>query len=221
MAKKPLFQLPEDAYTQGGVSILKVVTMKDAIKEYKRLRRIALRRLRTFKGTEYESSTLYQMRSKAGFVTVSQIKKDKNPAAALGSALSDVRGYLQSKESTYNKMRQVNIQRVKTLNEHGYDFVTMQNIQRFGEFMEAVRLKMGNKDFKGSPRVAEAYEAAVKKGIPPDEILKDFNYWMANVEELNKSRRKKGEGITAEDYKRTIENRKKRQQGKGKRGKKK
>lgn len=221
MAKKPLYQLPTEAYTPGGISILKSATINEAIAEYKRLRRIAMRRLRTFKGTEYESSSLYQMRKKAGFVTLTQIKSAKNKAAALGAALADVRGYLESKEGTYARMKHVNMQRVKALNEHGYDFITMQNIQRFGQYMEAVRLKMGNKDYKGSPRAAEAYDAAVKKGIPPDELLKDFNYWMANVDELKKSRRKKGEGISAEDYKQTIENRKKRQQGKGKRGKKK
>lgn len=204
-----LYNLPEAAYTPGGLSILKVADFDDAFAEYKRLRRIATRRLATFKGTEYESSALYQTRKKFGFRTITDIKKSKRPLSELGAALGDVRGYLESRQSTYTKMLNVNKARVKTLHERGYDFVNLGNLDSFGEFMEAVRMKMGGSSL-GSMRAAELYEAAAKKNIPRDELLKDWKYWIDNVEELNKTRRLKGEGKTAVDYRQAIERRKER-----------
>lgn len=204
-----LYKLPEAAYTPGGLSILKVVDYSEALAEYKRLRRIATRRLATFKGTEYESSALYQTRKKFGFRTITDIKKSKRALSELGAALGDVRGYLESRQSTYTKMLNVNKARVKTLHEHGYDFVNLGNLESFGEFMEAVRMKMGGSSL-GSMRAAELYEATAKKNIPRDELLKDWKYWIDNVEELNKTQRLKGEGKTAADYRRAIERRKER-----------
>lgn len=204
-----LYKLPEAAYTPGGLSILKAADYSEALAEYKRLRRIATRRLATFKGTEYESSALYQTRKKFGFRTITDIKKSKRPLSELGAALGDVRGYLESRQSTYTKMLNVNKARVKTLHERGYDFVNLGNLDSFGEFMEAVRMKTGGSSL-GSMRAAELYEAAAKKNIPRDELLKDWKYWFDNVEELNKTRRLKGEGKTAADYRATIERRKER-----------
>lgn len=204
-----LYNLPEAAYTPGGLSILKVVDFDDALAEYKRLRRIATRRLATFMGTEYETSALYQIRKKIGFRTIRDIKKSKRPLTELGAALGDVRGYLESRQSTYTKMLSVNKARVKTLHERGYYFVNLGNLDSFGEFMEAVRMKMGGSSL-GSMRAAELYEAAAKKNIPRDELLKDWKYWIDNVEELNKTQRLKGEGKTAADYRHAIERRKER-----------
>lgn len=204
-----LYKLPEAAYTPGGLSILKTADYGEALAEYKRLRRIATRRLATFKGTEYENSVLYQTRKKFGFRTITDIKKSKRPISELGAALGDVRGYLESRQSTYTKMLNVNKARVKTLHEHGYDFVNLGNLDSFGEFMETVRMKMGGSSL-GSMRAAELYETAAKKNIPRDELLKDWKYWIDNVEELNKTRRLKGEGKTATDYRRAIERRKER-----------
>lgn len=204
-----LYKLPEAAYTPGGLSILKAADYGEALAEYKRLRRIATRRLATFKGTEYESSALYQTRKKFGFRTITDIKKSKRPLSELGAALGDVRGYLESRQSTYTKMLNVNKARVKTLHERGYDFVNLGNLVSFGEFMEAVRMKMGGSSL-GSMRAAELYEAAAKKNIPRDELLKDWKYWWENMEELKKTKKLKGEGKTASDYRRTIERRKER-----------
>ena len=83
----------------------------------------------------------------------------------------------------------------------------MGNIKAFGEFMEAARIKAGGRLF-ASDRVAELYDAAERKKIPPEELLKDFEYWRRNVEELNRSRVSRKEGATAADYRRTIERRK-------------
>lgn len=57
----------------------------------------------------------------------------------------------------------------------------------------------------GSDRVAEMYDAAIKKKIPPEELLKEFEFWQKNVEELNASRRIKTPGSSSKDYQKTLE----------------
>lgn len=198
------YNLPPEAYYPGGITILKVAGEAEARKEYQRLRRIAQKRLARFEGTQYEATEVYKNRAiKHPFKPSSSLKDVRS----LQAALSDVRGFLDSERSTISGLKRIDKSTVATLQANGYTFVNMGNIKAFGEFMEAARIKAGRRMF-ASDRVAEMYEAAEKKKIPPEELLKDFEYWRKNVEELNSSRISRKEGATAEDYRRTIERRK-------------
>lgn len=198
------YNLPLEAYFPGGITILKATGEAEARKEYQRLRRIAQKRLARFEGTQYEDTEAYKNRAiKHPFKPSSELKDVR----ALQAALSDVRGFLDSERSTISGLKRIDKKAVSTLQANGYTFVNMGNIKAFGKFMEAVRIKAGRRMF-ASDRVAEMYEAAEKKKIPPEQLLKDFEYWRKNVEELNSSRVSRKEGATAEDYRRTIERRK-------------
>lgn len=201
------YALPEEAYLPGGLTILKAAGIKEARKEYSRLRRLAMRRLREFRGTEYESGQIYQHRmGKGKFKTLWQIAT----AAQLGAALGDVRGFLESSQSTVARLRERDRQILETLHEHEYNFVTKENLQDFGRFMEAVRMSAQARMYP-SDQVAELYEASIKRKIDPDELLKDFSYWMENKEELEKSRTRRGvTQVSANEYRKRIEQRKKR-----------
>ena len=198
------YNLPPEAYYPGGITILKAAGEAEARKEYQRLRRIAQKRLARFVGTQYEDSGIYKNRAiKHPFKASSELKD----ARSLQAALSDVRGFLDSERSTISGLKRIDKKTVSTLQADGYTFVNMGNIKAFGEFMEAARIKAGRRMF-ASDRVAELYDAAERKKIPPEQFLKDFEYWRKNVEELNSSRISRKEGATAEDYRRTIERRK-------------
>lgn len=198
------YNLPPEAYFPGGITILKAAGEAEARKEYQRLRRIAQKRLARFVGTQHEDTTVYKNRAiKHPFKPSSDLKDVRS----LQAALSDVRGFLDSERSTISGLKRIDKNTVATLQANGYTFVNMGNIKAFGEFMEAARIKAGRRMF-ASDRVAEMYEAAEKKKIPPEELLKDFEYWRKNVEELNSSRVSRKEGATAADYRRTIERRK-------------
>ena len=198
------YNLPPEAYFQGGITILKATGEAEARKEYQRLRRIAQKRLARFEGTQYEDTEVYKNRAiKHPFKPSSSIKDVRS----LQAALSDVRGFLDSERSTITGLKRIDKRTVATLQANGYTFVNMSNIKAFGEFMEAARIKAGRRMF-ASDRVAELYDAAERKKIPPEELLKDFEYWRRNVEELNSSRVSRKEGATAADYRRTIERRK-------------
>ena len=198
------YNLPPEAYYPGGITILKATGEAEARKEYQRLRRIAQKRLARFEGTQYEDTDVYKNRAiKHPFKPSSSIKD----ARSLQAALSDVRGFLDSERSTITGLKRIDKKTVSTLQANGYTFVNMGNIKAFGEFMEAARIKAGRRMF-ASDRVAELYDAAERKKIPPEQLLKDFEYWRKNVEELNSSRVSRKEGATAADYRRTIERRK-------------
>ena len=198
------YNLPPEAYFPGGITILKATGEAEARKEYQRLRRIAQKRLARFKGTQYEDTEIYKNRAiKHPFKPSSELKDVR----ALQASLSDVRGFLDSERSTIYGLKRIDKKTVTTLQANGYTFVNKGNIKAFGEFMEAARIKAGRRMF-ASDRVAEMYDAAELKAIPPEELLKDFEYWQKNVEELNSSRVSRKEGATAADYRRTIERRK-------------
>ena len=200
------YNLPPEAYFPGGITILKATGEAEARKEYQRLRRIAQKRLARFEGTQYEDTEIYKNRAiKHPFKPSSELKDVRS----LQAALSDVRGFLDSERSTISGLKRIDKKTVSTLQANGYTFVNMGNIKAFGEFMEAARIKAGRRMF-ASDRVAELYDAAERKKIPPEQLLKDFEYWRKNVEELNSSRVSRKEGATAADYRRTIERRKKR-----------
>lgn len=198
------YNLPPEAYFPGGITILKAAGEAEARKEYQRLRRIAQKRLARFVGTQYEDTDTYKNRAiKKPFKPSSELKDVRS----LQAALSDVRGFLDSERSTISGLKRIDKKTVTTLQANGYTFVNMGNIKAFGEFMEVARIKAGRRMF-ASDRVAEMYDAAERKSIPPEELLKDFEYWRKNVEELNSSRVSRREGATAADYRRTIERRK-------------
>ena len=195
------YNLPPEAYFPGGITILKAAGEAEARKEYQRLRRIAQKRLARFVGTQYEDTDIYKNRA---------IKKPFKPSSELESvrdlqaALSDVRGFLDSERSTISGMKRIDRKTIATLHKDGYTFVNMTNIKQFGDFMEAARLQAGKK-MQGSDRVAEMYDVAIRKKIPPEELLKDFDYWRKNLEELNVSRRIKTPGTSSKDYQNTLE----------------
>lgn len=199
------YNLPEAAYLPGGLSILKKASEADARKEYQRLRRAAEKRLNRLRNSEFSDIDILQYR-KNGFKPVSQIKS----MAQLGSALSDVKGFLDSRRTSITGLRRIQKETIATLHKNGYTFVTKDNLKAFGDFMEAARLKAQGKKLLASDRVAEMYEAAERKKIPPEQLLKDFDYWRKNVEALNDSRMSRKENATAADYKRNIENRRRR-----------
>lgn len=204
----PDYKLPPEAYGPGGLTILKAASFTEGLQEYSRLRKTAKNRIYSFKGTEFESNSYVQFQSRpTRFPAPSKVKT----ASQLQTLLGNVKAFLESSQSTPARMRALNTRRIETLHNRGYTFVTKENIAAFGRFMEAARLRAGGFVF-GSPIWARMYEAAEKKGIDPMTLLKDFDYWKNNIDELEKSRPlRDGERVSADDYRERIERRKARE----------
>ena len=197
------YNLPDIAYTPRGWMYGDVEP--DAIKkEYQRLRKVANERLRKLKNSGYSDSEIYR-RFRTAFPEYSKIKTN----TALGIHLADVRHFLGLKTSSVGGMHKVENTIIQRLHESGYMFINKGNLKAFGAFMDAVRSKYGGLIY-GSDQVADLYGAAIEKGLEPSELLKDFDYWQKNVYELERSRQKRNDLNTPENYKKTIERRKKR-----------
>lgn len=197
------FNLPDIAYTPRGwmQGDVEPAAIK---KEYQRLRKVAIERLRKLKKAGYADSEIYR-RFRTAFPPYSKIKTN----TALGIHLADIRHFLGLKSSTVGGMHKLENKIIQSLHESGYTFINKDNLRAFGAFMDAVRAKFGGLIY-GSDQVADLFGATYEKGLDPAQLLEDFEYWQENVYELAHSRQKRNDLNTPEKYKKTIERRKKR-----------
>lgn len=155
--------------------------LSEARAEYSRLRSAAVKRLQRLSGTEGERYSAFRMYGKEGFTPL-----PKNASASeVGRALADVYHFLEMKTSSISSIRASQRNAIKTLNEHGYDFINKGNIREFGEFMEAARQqKVDSNNRGGSPVIVELYETVKRLQIPPEQVQRRFSYWLSKRKEL-------------------------------------
>lgn len=178
-----------------------VLTEQQMRQEYSRLRAIANKRLQRFKGTKYENSQTYL--SNAGkYVPLSTIGSQRD----LLMKLVEVSRFVTAKEGSVSGINAANRKRVATFRERGLDFVNMENIQEFREFMEWSR-GAGYERIYGSEKTSCVYSQAVKRmGIDVDEVRKDFEYYMENLDTLrNVPRAHNPKDRTSEEYRSRID----------------
>lgn len=148
----------------------------DIEKEYNRLRRAAIGRLNTIGKSEFREGDIYREYRNAFSKTAKQILRDDG-VLLLKYRLSAVQRFLSKKTSSVTGLREVNDKILKTLYEHGYDFVTKDNIDDFGVFMDAVR-DAAEVNRYDSERVAELFDWGNKKKVPVDELIEKFEDFM-------------------------------------------
>ena len=202
-----------EAFTGGNV------TSDELRKEYSRLRQTANKRLDRMQGTKYEKSQTY-LRNAGKYTTLAQIEKEAlkhakklSPEAAqkyvdahVAKKLSDLYKFLTAKTGSIRGMQRVENEIINTLNERGYTFINKKNIQQFGEYMEHLRILHNGRQFD-SERAGELFAIAEKKGVSPDQIAEDFEYWKQHAEELDKLPKiKNPKQRTAAHYKKLLQN---------------
>lgn len=169
-----------DYYTPHALLEAEVMTEQEARAEYSRLRSIARKRLERFEGTEWTDTSTYKY-NKGRYKPLSEISSYHELAHLLG----DVASFLSDDVHPHSvsALQSRRTQALRTLHSNGYMFVNKKNFRDFGEFMEEVRARKMH--VRGSPE-AELFAAAQKHGIPPDQLHKDFSYWLENRRELAK-----------------------------------
>lgn len=201
-----------EAFKGGNVS-------RDELrKEYSRLRQVANKRLERMEGTKYEQSQTYR-RNSGRYTTLEEIEnealanaKNLKPEAAqkyvdlhVAKKLDELYRFLTAKSGSIRGMQAIENRTIEALRDRGLTFINKSNITQFGEYMEYLRSIHKGKQFD-SERAADLFGTAIKKGINPEEISEDFEYWKQHEEELAKlpkiSNAKKR---TADEYKRMLE----------------
>lgn len=89
---------------------------------------------------------------------------------------SQLTRYLAQGTSTERGFRSSLEQTVERLNEHGYDYITTENVIAFYRFMEDARQR-GVEDIYGSEQMVELFERAHKRGLSRSQIIANMEYW--------------------------------------------
>lgn len=192
---------PVEAYVPSVVMMSKYMTEKQMISEYSRLRSIARKRLERFEGTEWVDTQQYRMNA-GRYKPVKEIK-NKTELVAL---LSDVSRFVTARTGSVSGLQVQRRQSIQSLHAHGYTFVNRKNFKQFADFMEDWRTWDRNRLYD-SARVAELYHEAKKKQIPPDQLERDFEFWLEknSLEALqNMKRISSKKPHSALDYKKAI-----------------
>lgn len=163
--------------------------------EYARLRKIANARGEALARSEFADTKSAQR----------VIGKFKTPASKLSKRelvyeLQELATVTTSQLTSVRGLQKQRRETIATLKSHGYN-IKSKDLEKFGEFMEAI------KDFYGrtrvdSPRAADLFAIAQRRGISNEELSADFNYWISHADQLKHSRIQNPDGSrrTAHDY---------------------
>lgn len=195
------YAFPENAYTPVGLEKYHI-DQSDAKKEYQRLRKIANERLRKLAKAGYTDTRVYK--DYIGFFTpYSKIRSTR----MLAIQLSNVRHFLDLKTSTVGGQHTWENKVLQKLHENEYYFVTHDNLKKFGEFMEYVMETYKGKEYP-SDKEAMIWDISETKNIPADILMKDFEYWQHNIDELSQTKPIE-KGLSRNEYESILEKRKK------------
>lgn len=188
-----------EMYSMYALRNADVWTPENVRREYSRLRKIINERLKTIEGSEYEESQTY-LRNIGKYKPIKELTQGQ-----IKGLLWEASKMLQAETGTLTGLRRADRRRVASLQEHGFTGITMKNIRQFGHFMEAWRSREELRGY-GSPTAAELYNAVVHKGLDPQEVMKEFSFWLQHTDELEAlPRRKSREPADADYYRAMIE----------------
>lgn len=146
--------------------------------EYTRLRKAALGRLKTIGKSEFKDSDVYIQNKDRYNLTAKQIIQ-AGGKSLLKYRLSSIYGFLSKRTSSVTGLREQAQTTLKTLHEHGYLFVNVDNIEEFGRFMEATRVAAEAMRYD-SERVADLYDLAKKDNVPVNVVIRYFELFMGD-----------------------------------------
>ena len=179
-------------------------------REYSRLRDIAQKRLGRLGESEFDRSGTYQHNvgkfPKLSTMTIrgkNGVRISKRQQFA--RKLAELAHFIQSPASTVSGQREIQEKTIQTLHDRGYTFVNKSNYFDFLDFMEDIRIRKLDRIYD-SDRVAQLFKAADKRGVDPDALKDDFDYFIRNRDALAKAPLPKDKSsLMADDLKNAIE----------------
>lgn len=145
-------------------------------KEYSRLRDIQQKRIKRLKSAGYDDIKAYKMNANH-YPKLKDIKSNQE----LSQRLSDLARFIYS-DTTVTKLNRIRDKALATLHENNYTFVNKENFKEFGQFMEEYRAQKLDEQGYDSGDAAEVYGFTLKHDLDPEEVKKDFEKWLDNIE---------------------------------------
>lgn len=192
---------PFAQYTVYADRIGAGIPQNEIKKEYTRLRDILNKRIQRINKSDFAGQGIAGQFPQ-GLPKLAEIRPEDLPyllqqaATAINSSSGSLKGLRHRRSET-----------IKSLKERGYTNIDETNISSFARFMEEAREK-GLEKVYGSDTIATLYDTTIAIGISPDEVMKDFTWWVDNVEnieEVSFKLRKRGEDVTAEKIRKELE----------------
>lgn len=182
-------------YTREAVRNADVWTDSAVRAEYSRLRDIAQKRLKRLAKSEPSS---YAYRANVGEYPAARGQSTEE----IRMRLPQLAKFIAAKTGSVSGIRAQRAKAVKTFQEHGYDFITNENIGTFGEFMEAFKSKKGKTRTYGSYEAVELWEFTQEQNIDPERVKRKFAQWLQQRKELEEyvaRQHTAGEEVSADD----------------------
>ena len=160
------------------------------IEEYRRMRETLRGRIRRIeKSGEFPDS--YAKRSLDRFVPPGQLSKGQ-----LAMHLSELESMLNRQTSTLTGLREERSSLVETFQDRGFTNITKENIREFTKFMNAtqsVALSVLRYQYVRGRAVGadrnkrlQLFNTAQKKGISVNALIRDFRFYVKNIDEISK-----------------------------------
>lgn len=198
MAKNPLKYQPHEYYTYNLLHNSKL-TVKEMANEYNRLRGIANSRLERLGASEFKNVEAYKINKGKFEKTARTYTKPQ-----LARKLYEVSRFVSAESSSVRGQQRIRNKTLKTLHKNGFSFVNKDNLKAFGDFMEDMRSRQGGR-LVDSDRVAEVYNIAREKGVTSETLSRDFDLWLANVNQLHDLPALKGKKHDSATYLRKLD----------------
>ena len=182
-------------YTREAIRNADIWTDSAVRAEYSRLRDIAQKRLQRLAKSEPGS---YAYRANVGQYAPARGQTTEE----IRTQLPTLAKFIAAKTGSVSGIRAQRAKAVRTFQEHGYKFITRENIGTFGEFMEAFKSKKGKTRAYGSYEAVELWEFTQEHDIDPDRVTKQFAQWLnqrGKLEGYVKRQHKAGAEVTADD----------------------
>lgn len=197
-----------DFYTLDAIRHADVWTPETIKQEYTRLRNIAEQRLRTMAKSEIGRASRTYRTNKDRFKPVSEMTLGQTKIM-----LHEVSRMISAKTGTLSGIKAARAQSIRTFREHGYEFVTEENYNEFGEFMR--EWKDSQYRGYGSTTAVDFFESAARarQNVSGEDfnrasvssnksgsIAEQFAQWRKQrAQEQAAGRKTNKEGVTAYD----------------------
>lgn len=181
MSKKKNIHLKyaREYYTPAGLANVPISEQK---KEYSRLRAIVNKRLKRIGETEFARTEFYKQHT--GRYAYKPLKELNE--IQLRYMLSGLVRAAEDSEGTLTGMKEKRKKDIENFHDTGLTFVNEKNYLQFIEFLQEARARGYDKIYDSGDEEARLFNVAQKAGISMEEIFKNFENYIKNIDELEK-----------------------------------
>jgi len=192
-----------DFYTLDAIRHVDVWTEENIRSEYARLRNIAQQRLREMSKSPIGRQSQTYKRNRERFKPISETTPGERKIL-----LAEVSRMITARTGTLAGIKRQRKLAIATFQEHGYDFVTEQNYNEFGEFMRAWKASryrgygstVAVDFFETAMRArnAEDFERAAVLSDMRDTVAKEFSRWVKQRnKDIKEGRKQNDKNVTS------------------------